>query len=151
MNRAETKFITLLGVTVGCGLAAGLLATDSPWVERGRILDRNRLENIFEIAYEIRSSRFAPGSLMELQSFNPESSLKIFDPGTGEPYRYKATGFYTYEICVTFAGKFEWKATPEILTLRTPRILQDALYWDHPAGEHCYQFRANSVNPLPAR
>jgi hypothetical protein len=54
------------------------------------------------------------------------------DPETGEPYRYTIKNETTYELCATFAAQ---------------RQSDYSVFWNHPAGEHC--FTIDVIDPPP--
>ena len=148
MSRADTRFLILFGVLVTSAIAAGLLIVDPPWVERDRAFDRERLHNIWSIATAIRKLGKAPKSLDEIPPASSPSVLKLFDPQTRQPYRYKASGDDAYEICLTFSRAFDQKALPSVLNIGAGSGRSSALQWDHRVGDHCYQFKTNSDTPL---
>jgi hypothetical protein len=58
--------------------------------------------------------------------------LSLKDPETGQPYTYRVTGKTTYELCATFSLE---------------RKSEQNVFWNHPAGEHC--FTINVLDPPP--
>lgn len=56
-------------------------------------------------------------------------NLDLQDPESREDYVYKVTGEKAYELSATF---------------RLPREKKQSLFWNHPAGQHSFQFHADS-------
>src|SRR5262249_52727786 len=56
-----------------------------------------------------------------------QRKLRLHDPDTNEAYVYKVQSETKYELCATFASVRDQK--------------QD-LFWNHPAGLHCFVFDA---------
>jgi hypothetical protein len=134
-----------LGAAAAVGLVALTLAISfakfgSPADQRLVAFDDRRSEDLEAIARVIRNRWTAargekpalPQTLREL----PESAtLRLYDPVTGEPYRYAPQGGQRYELC----GTFQTDTTGEPVPRR--------LFRRHPAGYHCFAVDAPAGVP----
>ena len=77
--------------------------------------------------------RILPKTLDEVAAFQRTKEagrkLDLVDPQTGAKYAYTVTGDKTYELCAGFGLAREMKRD---------------LFWNHPAGQHCFKFDAGS-------
>lgn len=128
----------------------GLFYTGTPFQERLRKLDDVRVQNLRDIQNEIYNivyegeDRFdgpftrlpnpLPTTLEEVVEKARYQRPSITDPSTGLPYGYMtdtstdpSVGFAEFRLCATFD---------------TVRDLSYDIFWNHPAGEHCFEFDA---------
>lgn len=132
----------LLGFVIGLvGLAiiTGLVMMGSPGDARARRLDERRVADLSRITlatdgYRSRHNRL-PGSLQELAQ-DPDMSVPVRDPATGESYEYQVLGPKTYEVCARFERTDPDSAYPE------PESGTDDA-WRHGAGRQCFQRQAS--------
>lgn len=124
---------------VGIAFAWGIWIVGSPLTGRAQRFDERRLAHLRTIQNEIMNQVYEGGPRMpEIQPSKPlPTSLEevvtnakferaeIVDPETGEPYEYTIQSAVRYRLCATFT--FE-------------RREQYDVFWDHPAGRHCYDF-----------
>ena len=117
----------------------------SPFSARLVRLDERRLTDLREIHQAIQQLtterkqdtftmiRPLPTNLEEVAAFRRTQQsgreLSLLDPQTGDAYQYRSTGEKSYELCSTFNA--DRKKTFD-------------LFWNRPAGKHCYSFKAES-------
>jgi hypothetical protein len=73
-----------------------------------------------------------PHTLGEASVRARNERLSVQDPETGEPCTYTVQSETTFELCATFARQREWTS---------------GVFWNHPAGTHC--FRIDVLDPPP--
>lgn len=139
--QVHTLFAVVATIVVGAAVAWGFAQVGSPMTKRLERLDERRLADLRTIAGEIQAlvadpekkghlKQPLPPTLDELAQRVRGSRLSISDPETGNPYRYTVKDQSTFELCATFAR---------------PRNSGTGLFWNHPAGEHC--FTINVLDP----
>jgi hypothetical protein len=122
------------GVVVVTAIAWGFHVVGSPSTRRLERLDEQRLQDLQTIAREIRTLVVDPEHQDKLWGVLPKSleeaaqqainaRLSVRDPETGKPYRYTVKSASTFELCAEFSFPRDWDA---------------AVFWNHPAGEHCF-------------
>jgi hypothetical protein len=106
-------------------------------------LDDRRLQDLQTIAREIQLMVVNPNKRGTLKEPLPKTLAEAaqrarnervnpHDPETAEPYRYVLIDEATYELCATFAKPRDWDSR---------------VFWNHPAGAHC--FTINALDPPP--
>ena len=117
----------------------------SPFSARLVRLDERRVTDLREIHQAIQQmttksklgtptmTRPLPATLEEVAEFRRTKQsgreLSLLDPQTGGAYQYRVADEKTYELCSAFTA--ERKKTYD-------------LFWNHPAGKHCYSFKVES-------
>jgi hypothetical protein len=116
---------------------AGFAVAGSPKRARLQHLDAKRLQDLDSIQDEVvsyfKSKRELPTSTAEL-----DDDLRGFTvPSDPEPYQYRKTGEFSFELCADFAlqdddarhsvARWNWQAA-------NPRDV----IWNHPAGHVCF-------------
>ena len=142
---APRRALMALAVLLGAGaLFQGFALAGSPQMARLRRLDERRVDELQAIHHAlqkmvtttdkdnvIKLKTPLPPSLAELAAFQGTQEyaqkLSLSDPQTGEPYAYTVTGEAGYELCATFS---------------LVRDRKYELFWNHPAGKHCFTFGA---------
>jgi hypothetical protein len=136
-------FAAVATLAVLAALVHGLVIAGTPDATRLARLDERRLHDLQAIAREIHDRvrdsdrpgtlrRELPQSLAETAAEARGERLTITDPLTGEPYGYTLRSASTYELCATFA---------------LPRSAAVQVFWNHPAGRHC--FTIDALDPPP--
>lgn len=132
---AATAFVLL---TLGLSFAK----FGSPGSQRLALSDQRRSRDLEAIARMIKSRWVAtrgqdpvlPASLAEW----PESAgLRLKDPVTGVPYRYRPVAGARYELCAVF----------ETDTTILPEAMRHGVFRNHPKGEHCFAVDAPAELP----
>lgn len=115
--------------------ALGFLIAGSPQSERMRRLDEQRINDLRTIQQEIRNITLDMSSASTVQRLPLPADLKtvqqqavyaqpdIADPVSGTPYTYTVKSESMYELCAVFD---------------TTRDQEFDIFWNHPAGEHCF-------------
>ncbi len=144
-RRFHVLFAVLATVAVVTAIGWGFFLVGSPGTRRLERFDEQRLHDLQAIAREIHSltvepeepprlKRPLPPSLAELADQARGERVTLKDPETGAAYRYRVTGESTFELCATFTSARESDAS---------------VFWNHPAGEHC--FTIDVLDPPPLR
>jgi len=143
--RFHAIFAALATVAVVVAIGWGFVLVGSPGARRLERFDEQRLRDLQAIAREIhkltveddqppRLKQPLPATLPDAVERARVERIKLNDPETGEPYRYLAKSESSFELCATFT---------------TARDSDDSVFWNHPAGEHC--FTINVLDPPPFR
>ena len=141
--RIHAAFAIVASVVVAFAVAWAFVLVGSPATRRLERFDERRLQDLQTIAREIQSMVEDPndkGTLKEALPKTLEEAAKRArdervnprDPETGEPYVYTVKNETTYELCATFARPRDWDSR---------------VFWNHPAGAHC--FTINVLDPPP--
>ena len=131
LHRAFALVATL--VVLGA-IAWGFFVVGSPDTRRQERLDERRLEALQAIQQEIQQLVVNPDVPGELRAALPPTLADLVararmrkiepeDPETAERYGYRVLTPTTYELCATFD---------------LPRDARREVFWNHPAGRHCY-------------
>ena len=116
-------FVLSMMITLSA-LAGGLLVVDSPTVAREKKLDKEVVEEMNTVMYDIKSFYTANNRLPKVE----ENEIK-----PGKAVEYSRTGEAAYELCATFKQPAE-KA----------EVMYGREDWSHPAGRYCFKFNALS-------
>jgi hypothetical protein len=141
--RTHAAFGVIASIVVTFATVWGFVVAGSPATRRIERLDEQRLQDLQNIASEIQSMVVNPDKKGEIKEPLPKTldeaaqraravRLNPRDPQTGEPYRYTIKNETTYELCATFS---------------TGRDSDYRVFWNHPAGAHC--FTINVLDPPP--
>jgi len=141
--RTHAAFGVAASVAVAFAIVWGFVLAGSPSSRRRERLDEQRLRDLQTIASEIQSLVVHQDGKTELKEPLPrtlEEAVKIArgerlnprDPETGEFYRYTVKYETTFELCARFT---------------TTRESDFRVFWNHPAGEHC--FTIDVLDPPP--
>jgi len=139
-------FGSIAMVVIGAAIIWGFVLVGSPISARLRRFDDQRLEDLQAIEREVeqlcverefregrmRKTWKAPlpttlDEVAEKTRGTRYTTLDVTDPETGAAYEYKVTGQTTYELCATFGLVREYKTD---------------MFWNHPAGPHCFTIDA---------
>jgi hypothetical protein len=129
------------GAIVLTAIVWGFVILGSPFTERLRKFDDRRVEDLREIRDAITRMvvkyengeptllRPLPPTLEKLAAYVETEELyeqvRLYDPQTGEKYGYKVQGESKFELCAAFSLQRDEK---------------EDMFWNHPAGRHCYAF-----------
>lgn len=141
--RFHAVFGVIASVVVAIAVAWGFLLVGSPGTRRLERLDEQRLQDLQAIAREVHAlvveadqppslKAQLPKTLQELAERARSERIKLNDPESGEPYVYLVKDESTLELCATFTK---------------PRNSDSSVFWNHPAGAHC--FKINVLDPPP--
>lgn len=128
-------FAVLATLAVLGAVAWGFTIVGSPDTRRQERMDDRRLGALQGIQQEIQDllinwdepgvlQRALPATLDELAAIAKDRKIEQTDAETGVPYVYRVTSESTYELCATF--QFERDESRDV-------------FWNHPAGTHCFQ------------
>ncbi|OGJ53884.1 hypothetical protein A3D11_04220 [Candidatus Peribacteria bacterium RIFCSPHIGHO2_02_FULL_49_16] len=143
-------FATIATLIVIGAIIGGFFLAGSPQSERVRRIDERRMEDLRSISNEILTIVYEgrpfepafPNTTLELKKPLPESLLEVqknafyvrldvVDPVTKKQYEYRVINKTGYELCAVFD---------------TARRGEYDIFWDHPAGRHCFTFDALKQN-----
>ena len=144
-RRLHRTFFWIATSVVVVVLVWGALLIGSPMQERLRKIDERRVEDLQAISSEIYSYiyqdefpkvieqegplRALPESLATIPQNARYYRLELADPETGEPYEYTVeSGRKAFSLCAVFTDA---------------RTHDYDVFWDHPAGRHCFAFDVN--------
>ena len=140
-NKIHVLFSIAMSIVVIAAVVWGIMIAGSPQAARIKRFDQQRLEDLHTIFREIQSlcqdpdikhelKRPLPATLDELAAQARNERINLTDPETGERYSYKVIDETTYELCATFSVQ---------------RNSDLGVFWNHPAGRHC--FTVNALDP----
>jgi len=138
-KKIRRLFLLLSTVTVLVALVWGAFIIGSPMQERLKKFDERRVEDLRSISSEVFEYVYGgmpydpesalihelPKTLDEVRANARYKRINMLDPATGEPYKYIVIDSKRYSLCATFDH---------------PKEREYDIFWDHPAGEHCYNF-----------
>ncbi|MEM1263496.1 MAG: hypothetical protein AAGH76_13930 [Pseudomonadota bacterium] len=122
-------------VVVGTCVIIGLFLAGSPYDQRLKRLDKQRVSDLRRVVYAIdenwTGNNALPAVLPELVDGRTLRRLPS-DPVTGIPYEYEIVDAGRYRLCAEFA------------TARD--AYSDDDFWTHPKGRHCFALEAKRRN-----
>jgi hypothetical protein len=141
--RIHAAFGIVASLVVALAVAWGFVLVGSPATRRLERFDEQRLEDLQTIAREIQLMVKDPDNKQKLKEPLPKTLAEAAararnervnprDPESGEPYVYRVKNETTYELCATFARN---------------RDRDSLVFWNHPAGGHC--FTIDVLDPPP--
>ena len=141
--RFHAVFAVFATALVAFAIAWGFMLVGSPGTRRLERFDEQRLQDLKAIVREVHAMVVdadkppslkgpLPKTLEEIVERARTERIKLNDPETGEPYRYLVTNETTFELCTTFTQV---------------RNSDSSVFWNHPAGTHC--FTINVLDPPP--
>jgi len=121
----------------------GIILVGSPSTQRARQFDDRRVEDLRTISNEILNTVYQgktgipdarpvnplPKTLADAAAQATYQKLTINDPETGNPYVYTIQNATHYQLCASF---------------NAVRDQSYDIFWNHPAGQHCYSFDVSS-------
>lgn len=133
------SILTLATAVVVVSVVVGIVIIGSPTEGRFRQLDTSRVGDLQGIMratdlFWSRNERL-PDSLEDLAA-DPRTSVRIVDPGSGDPYGYRVLGADTYELCATFD-----RESPEVPG--PGRAAAD--FWRHEPGRACFRLEVDKT------
>ena len=97
---------TIAVLIVVAAVIAGFMVVGSPWEARKEAADARRVEELLQIADNIRAyyrvKGKAPKDLVELVRYFQLYWLSTKDPVTNRPYEYRRLDELRYELCAVF-------------------------------------------------
>lgn len=141
--RVHVACAIVASVVVVTAVGWGFVLVGSPATRRLERFDEQRLRDLQTIAREIQLMVVNPNKKGTLKEVLPKTleeaaqrardeRVNPRDPETGEPYRYTVKNETAFELCATFAKQRDWDSR---------------VFWNHPAGRHCYTI--NVLDPPP--
>ena len=138
--RLHAAFGVVASLIVGFAVVWGFVLAGSPSTRRDQLIDDRRLQDLQAIARAIQTQvtdegpyvpdgtkrklkHSLPKTLDDVARNDRSERLRLLDPESGEPYAYKVVNSKQYTLCATF---------------NRPRDADLRVFWNHPAGEHCF-------------
>lgn len=130
-------------VIVVAAIVIGIIIAGTPGASRQQRLDEKRLNDLRTIQSEIGNiiydgkprdaapSKPLPRTLQEVATNAIYQQVTTTDPETGAEYVYRIQDATHYQLCATFS--FDRNQSYDV-------------FWNHPAGEHCFTIDATNVN-----
>lgn len=142
LKSLNKKFLTIASVGVLIAIVWGAIIVGSPGEQRSKRFDDRRIEDLRAIQSEIFSIVYGdelrrpngqepepvnplPQSLQDMLEKAVYTYPDITDPETGEQYIYNIINEDRFELCAVFNHEVKE---------------QYDIFWNHPAGPHCYEF-----------
>ena len=127
--------VAVLVLACAAAIAVGMIVVGPPWTYRVIAQDQVRSASLEALEAGIWEYHGQHGQLPEtLDAIDSLWHDDLNDPETGEPFEYRITGEYGYELCATFA---------RVMTEQDPGWVTE--FSTHPAGRHCFE----RALPLP--
>jgi len=132
-SRTHRAFGLVATVVVVAAVAWGFWIVGSPETRRTERLDERRIQDLRAIVAEMQDLVWDDQErVMKRELFTELSAvaaaarwrrLTLVDPETGAAYEYRILDAHRYELCATFD---------------MARDDDHAVFWNHPAGRHCW-------------
>lgn len=122
-------------------IIAGFFIVGTPRDARLTRYDEQKVSDLqslyAQITYYWQAKRTLPASLDDLNDSLSYGPVPATDPQTGEPYKYKATGPLSFELCATFNRKSG--TNPSISSPEYYGPKDRTVNWQHGTGEVCFE------------
>jgi hypothetical protein len=136
----DQTFAAISSVAVVGGIVAGFLVLGSPGKQRLLAADQQRLNDLNAIAQELYWKSQENKDKAKVPASLPVNLQKL-DPLTQQPYTFKRVDDQNFQLCATFDT--DSAAQP----WRNPTPQPAQVFWNHPVGEHCYDFNLTDQPP----
>jgi len=141
LRRAKSNDVTihkpliwLSGLVVLGAVVGGFFVMGSPGTQRQLRFDRERVQNLQSIQFEVTNYWQNKGALpptLEALEDSITGFVVPLDPDTEAPYEYRATGAQTFSLCAVFSLEGDGVGVRSFPTKGNN--------WDHNAGRHCFE------------
>jgi len=184
VTREQTAFALIVLLIGIFGAAGAALTTEPGWIVAAEQDDRQRVEDLDQIAvavmqYKARQQTLPYDVSKVVEAQPAQRPLQVSDPDTKRPYEYSRVDEKSYRLCAVFAlESTPWNSRAPVIwspapapaaRLRarvvvssgspsatfefatgafSPRFGASAAAWNHPAGEHCFEFDDRSSAPI---
>ncbi|MEM9905811.1 MAG: hypothetical protein AAF921_12385 [Cyanobacteria bacterium P01_D01_bin.44] len=135
----ERSFATIATLAVLSGIVAGFWVLGSPGRQRLIASDQRRANDLQETARTLYWQAQDKGEDYRLPDTLSTRELGK-DPITQQPYEYNRLSDSTYELCAVF------ETDSSTYPLRN-RPSEEAEKWNHPEGQHCFEFDISEQPP----
>ena len=127
--------VAVVVITVA-SIITGLVVADSPAVAREKKMDRQRVNDLTSMYYDL-NAEFAGHELPE--SLEGTSAKSYIDPKTDNPYSYTKVDAQTYTVCTTFTHESSKD------TRNYPGAVENK-WANHGEGEECYTVKISETD-----
>jgi multidrug efflux pump subunit AcrA (membrane-fusion protein) len=131
-----TAVIALVAIAV----IAGLFLIGPPGEERKRKLDAIRVSDLRAIAAAVDrywTTHSALPASLEALAKERDTSVRLLDPETGQPYQYRVSEGDAYELCADFASYDGEDRSTTPGTAASGESYPG--FWSHQAGWTCFR------------
>lgn len=140
-NSGKPKLIAeLVSVAVLVSVSFGFYTVGTPWQQRSRNLDRERVNNLETIERSVfdyhRKNNQLPKELIGLKDYFSFRPMPV-DPEIKTPYEYRVLDQSSFELCATFKTKL----VPDY-----GRDSRQDRKWDHEPGKKCFSSQVEQNN-----
>jgi hypothetical protein len=136
----DRNFAIVSAVAVAMGLLAGFLVLGTPGQQRLIAADRQRLQDLSDIAQNLYGKASNTRDPYKLPTALTAGSFRT-DPITRSPYEYRRVSDSIYQLC----AKFDTDSNTYSWSNRTQNADTDR--WQHPRGRHCFEFNVKEQPP----
>jgi hypothetical protein len=134
-NQRLRATVTVVGTAIVIfTIVTGFVVLGSPGVERRRLLDERRTNDLRDISRAVNVYRTRNGTLprtLEEPASAVGQAAGWRDPRTGAPYAYRVLDEQAFELCADF--ETDQSEGPG--------------FWAHAAGRHCFKVPSSDVKP----
>jgi len=137
------KYLTWgVALFVAASIIGGFVIMGSPYAQRMKRLDAERVSNLQNIQWQIvnywQSKESLPTELVMLED-EISGYKNPTDPETEEPYEYHVTDALSFELCGTFALSSEEYDEKELYRAVPTLAFPVDGNWRHDAGRYCFE------------
>lgn len=138
------KFPLFAGIAVGVIVVAVAIFAfsiiGSPANQRSQRLDQERVEDLYQLSWQIDVFVEEYNELPhDLSSFEYSDNY-LLDPETAIPYKYEQLDEQSFLLCANFALSNEGESGRGAFLRAGLRNLSGPTSWQHNAGEKCFEF-----------
>lgn len=139
-DAAMRMFVWAVIAIVAVSTIGGFFLVGSPFAERMRRFDEQRIGDLQNIQWQIVSywqrKEKLPASLEDLR--DPLSGFMVpIDPNTGATYEYRALGGLKFELCATFEAANQGEGRPLAKPIGLEPVGLET--WPHGIGRTCFE------------
>lgn len=128
----DQTFAVVATAAVVTGIVAGFWVLGTPGRQRSIAADRQRLQDLNDIAQALHNDFQAEEDTFQLPESLDDNQIRR-DPLTDQPYEFRRLSAKTFELCANFA------TDSSTYPLGNPRPTEEANQWQHPEGRHCFE------------
>jgi len=132
----DQAFAAAATAAVVAGIVGGFWVLGTPARQRDIAADRQRLQDLGAIAQNLHQQYLNQPDTYQLPDALPTAEGRN-DPLTNQPYEYERLSDRTFQLCATFDT--DSSTHPLANRVDDPAIER----WQHPQGQHCFEFEVS--------